>query len=108
MQEAWVRSLVGERRSHMPRVCVCLVAQLCLTFCDPVDSGSPVYESFQARILEWVAISSSRGSSQPRARTCIFTWEATCHMAEPKKEKKKYTFLCVNDFDFILIDLGVF
>ena len=25
-----------------------------------------------------------------------------------KKKKKKYTFLCVNDFDFILIDLGVF
>ena len=92
MQEAWVRSLVGERRSHMPRVCVCLVAQLCLTFCDPVDSGSPVYESFQARILEWVAISSSRGSSWPRDRTssscvsCIgrwilqhsATWEALC------------------------------
>ena len=84
----------GTKIPHATCVCVCLVAQLCLTFCDPVDSGSPVNESFQARILEWVAISSSRGSSQPRARTCIFTWEATCHMAEPKKEKKN-THFCV-------------
>ena len=37
--------------------------------CDPVDCslpGSSVYGMFQARILEWVAISFSRGSSQPR------------------------------------------
>ena len=44
----------------------CLVAQLCLTLCDPMDCdlpGSSVHGTFQARILEWVAISSSRGSS---------------------------------------------
>ena len=48
--------------------------QLCLTLCDPVDcslSGSPVHEIFQARILEWVAISFSGGSSQPRDQTRI-------------------------------------
>ena len=42
------------------------VAQLCLTLCDPMDSslpGSTVHGIFQARILEWVAISFSRGSS---------------------------------------------
>ena len=33
--------------------------------------GSSVHGSLQARILEWVATSSSRGSSQPRDRTCI-------------------------------------
>ena len=41
-------------------------AQLCLTFCDSMDStlpGSSVYGTFLARILEGVAISSSRGSS---------------------------------------------
>ena len=46
----------------------------CLTLCDPMDCslpGSSVYEILQARILEWVAILSSRGSSQPRNRTCI-------------------------------------
>ena len=46
-----------------------LVAQLCLTLCNPMDCSPPdssVHEIFQARILEWVAISFSRGSSQPR------------------------------------------
>ena len=40
-----------------------LVAQLCLTLCHPMDCnllGSPVHGIFQARILEWVAISDSR------------------------------------------------
>ena len=49
--------------------CSCLVAHSCLTFCDPMDyspSGSSVYGISQARILEWVAISFSRGSSQLR------------------------------------------
>ena len=44
----------------------CMHAQLCLTLCDFVDCsppGSPVHGLFQAGILEWVAISSSRGSS---------------------------------------------
>ena len=41
-----------------------LIAQLCLTLCDPVDcslSGSFVHGILQARILEWVAIPFSRG-----------------------------------------------
>ena len=45
--------------------CCCLAAELCLTLCDPMDSnlsGSSVHEIFQERILEWVAISFSRGS----------------------------------------------
>ena len=50
------------------------VAQSCLTLCDPVDCsppGSYVHGILQARILEWVAISFSRGSSQPRDRTQV-------------------------------------
>ena len=46
--------------------------QLCLTLRDPIDCslpGSSVHGFFQARILEWVAIPFSRGSSQPRDRT---------------------------------------
>ena len=42
------------------------VAQSCLTHCDPMDCslpGSSVHGIFQARVLEWVAISFSRGSS---------------------------------------------
>ena len=48
---------------------LCLVSQLCLTLWDPMDcslSGSSVHGILQARILEWVAMPSSRGSSQPR------------------------------------------
>ena len=48
------------------------VAQSCPTLCDPVDCNLPgfsVHEIFQATVLEWVAISFSRGSSWPRDRT---------------------------------------
>ena len=47
----------------------CLVTKSCLTFYNPVDyspPGSSVHEILQARILEWTAISFSRGSSRPR------------------------------------------
>ena len=53
-------------------ICVCVniymfsVSQSCLTLCDSLDCslpGSSVHGIFQARILEWVAISSSMGSS---------------------------------------------
>ena len=50
------------------------VAQLCLTLCDPMDCsppGSSVHGIFQARILEWVVISFSRGSSWPRDWTQV-------------------------------------
>ena len=43
-----------------------LVAQLCLTLCNPMDCSPPgfsVYGILQARILEWVAISFARTSS---------------------------------------------
>ena len=50
------------------------VAQSCLTLCNPMDCslpGSSVHGIFQARILEWAAISFSRGTSQPRDRTRV-------------------------------------
>ena len=61
-------------------VCVCAHTQWCPTLCDPMDCslpGSSVYGILQARILEWVAIPFSRGSSHPRDRTsvsCIGGW----------------------------------
>ena len=51
-----------------------LVTQLCLTLCDPMDyspPGSSVDGILQARILEWVAIRFSRGSSQSRDWTLV-------------------------------------
>ena len=49
------------------------VAQLCPTLCDPMDDtpGPFVQGISQARILEWVAISSSGGSSRPRDQTHV-------------------------------------
>ena len=71
------------------------VAQLCLTLCDPMDYSLPgfsVHGIFQARVLECVAISFSRGSSQLRDRTqvsCIvgrrFTLWATREALSPLK-----------------------
>ena len=59
-------------RTH---VCVCSVAQPRLTLCDPRDCslpGSSVHGILQARMLEWVAISFSRGPSPPRHQTHVF------------------------------------
>ena len=57
--------------SSLPR---CSVAQSCLTLCDPRDCGqwcSSVHGILQAGILEWVAVSSSTESSQPRDGTRV-------------------------------------
>ena len=53
---------------------LCLIAHLCPILCDPMDCslpGSSVLGILQARILEWVAMPSSMGSSQPRDRTQV-------------------------------------
>ena len=55
--------------------CYCVHAKLlqsCLTLCDPINCsppGSSVHGILQARMLEWVALPSSRGFSQPRGPT---------------------------------------
>ena len=59
--------------TNVSDVCV-LAAQPCLTLCDPIDCsppGSSVLGILQARILEWVALSFSRGSSWPRDGTLV-------------------------------------
>ena len=49
--------------------------QSCLTLCHAMDCSPPpgfsVRGLLQVRLLEWAAVSSCRGSSQPRDRTCI-------------------------------------
>ena len=68
---------------HTPLLAVFLFLGACvhgkslqsrLTLCDPMDCcppGSSVHGILQARILEWVALPSSRGSPQPRDQTCV-------------------------------------
>ena len=104
--------LAGHRES---RNCWCLccvrakVLQSCPTLCNPMDHsprGSPIHGILQARILEWVALSSSRGSSQPRDWTWVSSvscigrqvlyhrhpWEARCLC---------YPFYFYNSFSWI-------
>ena len=63
----------------------CEVAQSCLTLCDPLDCSLPgfsIHGILQARILEWVTISFSRGSSRPGDRTWV-SHEADALTSEP-------------------------
>ena len=59
---------------HLKHANACMRSQSYITLCDPMDCsppGSSVCGIFQARILQWVAISSSREPFPPRDQTCI-------------------------------------
>ena len=68
-------------------VCLCAKSlQLCPTLCDPMNCslpGSSVHGILQERILEWVAMSSSRGSSQTRDQTCVSSTAGRLFTIEP-------------------------
>ena len=67
---------------------LCSVTQLCLTLCDPMDRsppGSSVHGILQARMLEWVAMPSSRGSSWPRDWTQVSCIVGRFFPAKPPK-----------------------
>ena len=63
-------------------LCLCAkLLELCTTLCDPLDCsplGSPIHGVLKARILEWVVMTSSKGSSQCRDWThiSILYWQA--------------------------------
>ena len=83
-------------------VVVCSVAESYLTLCNPLNcspAGSSVHRISQARILEWVAISSSRGSAWSRVWTCetllnLLHWQADSlplsHLGNPVDCLQKY------------------
>ena len=63
----------------------------CVWLCNPTDcspSGSSVHGILQARILEWVATPSSRGSSQPRDWTQVFRFAGDSFLSEPPEKRK--------------------
>ena len=91
---------------HNSGVCSCVRAQSCPTLLNPMDCSPPsssVHGIFQARVLEWVAISLSRGSSRPRDQTrvscfpgigrqvlcCCATWEVL-NRGSAMKEKHSF------------------
>ena len=80
------------------------VTQSCPILCDPMDCRLPgfsIHGIFQARILEWVAISFSRGSSQPRNKTwvswiagrCLTLWATRQAQGQMNGSLKKKSFL---------------
>ena len=77
-----------------------IMLQLCPTLCDPMDCSplvSSVYGILQARILEWVAVLSSRGSSQPRESYphlfCLQHWQASSFLLAPPGKPETDTIL---------------
>ena len=96
------RDWVAEANHHMPTgqtphasppCCVLsLAARSCPTLCNPWTIAHKAHLSMgilQARILEWVAMPSSRGSSQPRDRT---TLQADSLLPEPSRKPKNPTY----------------
>ena len=68
------------------------VAQSCPTLCDSVDCsppGSSVHGILQARVLEWVAIAFSRGSSRPRDWTQVSRIAGRCFTIWATREAQK-------------------
>ena len=72
------------------------VTQSCLTLCDPMDCSLPGFSDhgiFQARVLEWVAISFSRESSQPRDQTWVSRIVGRCFTLWATREALKIIWI---------------
>ena len=90
------------RCCHLPALCFCstslcvLAPQSCPTLWDPIDWGLPgssVHGILQARILGWVAIPWSRGSSQSRDQTPVSCIAGRFFTAEPPGKPCSTSFL---------------
>ena len=86
-----------DNRCSLKRLIVSvLLLQSCLTLCDPLDCSPPgfsVYGIFPVKILAWVAMLSSRGSSQPRDRTrdsCVSCIGGRFFTAEPRTPSNRF------------------
>ena len=82
-----VREMIGIRvKQLLATEIYMLVTQLCLILCDPMDCSLPglsVHGVFLARILEWVAISFSWRSSQPRDQTHVSCLAGRIFITQP-------------------------
>ena len=77
-------------------------AQLCPTLCDPMDCslpGSSLHGILQARVLEWVAVSFSKGSSRPRDQTWASRIVGRCFNLWATKEA--HYFLCMQVYSYL-------
>ena len=94
-------SNLGTKRNFLNLIKWSEVTQLCLTPCDPMDCSLPhssVHGIFQARVLEWVAISFSRGSSQPRDQTRVSHIVGRCFTVWATREVTRLDIRLVNTY----------
>ena len=90
-----LNGILFQGKAHSFKICMLSHFSHVLTLCDPMDCrlpGSSVHGILQARILEWVALPSSRGSSWPRDRTHISYVSCIGRQVlqlKKKKERKK-------------------
>ena len=93
----WILRMILDNFLHLPEpIPICemgilrkwkvLVSQLFPTLCNPIDCsppGSSIHGILQARILEWVAIPFSRGSSNPGIKSGFPTLHTDSSLSEP-------------------------
>ena len=109
--KGWETIKIKLKMANFTEICVCVLSHFSRVWlCDPMDCSPPGYSVhgiLQARILEWVAMPSSRGSSQLRDRTHILSvscmqvgslplvppgkpWDLRCKITEYLREKQSY------------------
>ena len=93
---------------HILSMHACLVAQSCLTLCDPMDCSLPgfsIHGILQTRIQEWVTMFSSRGSSPLRGSNlhilCLLHWQG-CSLSLPPTGKPHAKYKNLNKYNFFL------
>ena len=117
-REAWRAAVHGVAKSRTPLsdwaatilACAHAQSQSCLTFCNPKKCSSPgssAHGISQARVLEWIIISFSRGSFQPRDQNCISCIGRRVLYYWATREALKYTNPSVNQIQSIYF-LGPF
>ena len=128
--DAWVETDKQARNGSLSDVCVCVRARVCVCVCvcvcalwlqsclnlwNPMDCsppGSSVHGMLQARIPKWVGVSSSRGCSRPRDRSCVSS--ASCiagkfFITEPLGKPKmmcSYTILSFRVRQMLCVRVG--
>ena len=88
-------------------VCMCSVTRPCPMLCDAMDCSLPdssAHGILQARILEWIAISSSRGS--PKLRGWIHVFSVSCIGRSPLSHLGKPYLILTIVLSFLFLDKG--
>ena len=102
----FTRNVCNFYLSIIPQCMHAKLSQWCLILCDPMDHGLPsssVHRILQVRILEWVAISFSKGSSDPGIELRSPTSQADALTSEPPRRGHK---ILKEEFLFTMLKKG--